>query len=113
MGINMIKSILYICMTLLSIMSYGQSVNDKLKFFKQYAYCDCIFLNNSRLDSTYLSDIFQISDKSTNRFISLGKITEEQSQLVRDFTEKMTGNFYSIESPYYSESGKSNTMLCV
>jgi len=42
--------------------------------------------------------------------MTLGKISEQQSKLIRDFTEKMAGSFYSIESSYYSESGSSNTI---
>lgn len=40
----------------------------------------------------YLNDKFQISDKSSNSLITLGKISEQQSKLIRDFTEKMAGN---------------------
>lgn len=110
MGIKIIKYGFYINLILLSIIGYSQSHNDKLKYIKQYAYCNCVFLNNNRFDAKYLNDKFQVSDKSSNSLITLGEISEQQSKLIRDFTEKMAGNFYSFESPYYSESGTSNTI---
>jgi hypothetical protein len=113
MEIKIIKLTVYINLFLFTMIGYSQPGNDKSKYIKQYAYCDCIFFNNNKFDISYLNNKFQISDKSSNRFISLSKISEEQSKLVRDFTEKMTGNFYSIESSYYSESGNSNTITAM
>jgi len=110
MGTKIIKLFFYINIFLFSIMSSAQTVDAKLKYIKKYAYCNCIYINNVRFDEKYLSDKFQISDKSSNEFIELGKITEHDSEKIRSFTEKITGGFYLIESPYYSESGGSNTI---
>ncbi|WP_143154982.1 hypothetical protein [Flavobacterium chilense] len=110
MGTKIIKSFFYINIILLTTMSSAQTVDIKVKFIKRYAYCNCIYVNNVRFDEKYLNDKFQISDKSIKEFIELGKITEHDREKIRSFTEKMAGGFYLIESPYYSESGSSNTI---
>ncbi|SEO85561.1 hypothetical protein SAMN05444671_1220 [Flavobacterium sp. CF108] len=115
MGTKVIKSIIFSKIFLISIICFSQTTDDKLKYLKKYSYCHCIYINNVKFDIKYLNDKFQISDKSKNEFIDLGKITELNNQEIRSFTEKMTENFFSIESPYYSESGSSNliTSMCL
>ncbi|KOP39802.1 MULTISPECIES: hypothetical protein [unclassified Flavobacterium] len=110
MGIKVIKSSFFVVVFLFSITSYSQITDTKIKFIKRYAYCGCVYINNLKLDEKYLNDKFRISDKSSNEFIELSKISDYDSEKIRDFTEKLTENFYSIESPYYSESGNSNTI---
>ncbi|MCC9020619.1 hypothetical protein [Flavobacterium lipolyticum] len=110
MVIKIIKLFSFVSIFLCTIISSAQTVDIKLKFAKKYAYCNCIYTNNVKLDEKYLSNKFQISDKSSKEFIELGKIKERDSEKIRSFTEKITGGFYLIESPYYSESGDSNTI---
>ncbi|WP_123868054.1 hypothetical protein [Chryseobacterium lactis] len=80
---------------------------------KKYAYCNCVFINNSKLDKNYLNDSFQIGDKSTNLLIDLGKISNFQSEKIRQYIEKTTEKFTAFESEYYSEKGKSNTITAM
>ncbi|MEC5396001.1 hypothetical protein [Bergeyella sp. RCAD1439] len=109
MGIK-IKQIVFFSLIFLNHLIYGQTIEDKIKYMKKYAYCSCIYINNNKLDSTYLNNKFQSSDKSQKLFADLGKISDEQKDKIRSFTEKQTKYSTVIESSYYSETGKSNTI---
>lgn len=109
MGTKMIQVII-ISLTFLSNITYGQTREDKVKYMKKYAYCNCTYINNNKVDTAYLSDKFQLSDKSENLFIDLGKISEIESAKIRKFTEKQTKDFTTIESSYHSETGAANTI---
>jgi hypothetical protein len=89
---------------------YGQTNESRIKYMKKYAYCSCVYINNNIVDSTYLNDKFQLSDKSQNLFTDLGKISDLQSDKIRRFTEKQTKDFTIIESSYHSETGIANTI---
>ncbi|RZJ49259.1 MAG: hypothetical protein EOO44_18585 [Flavobacterium sp.] len=110
METKIIRSLLFINAFFIPFFSYSQTANDKIKYMKKYAYCDCIYVNNNKFDTEYLNDKFQISDKSSNQFIHLGKIYEDESKEIRKFTEKITASYYFFESSYYSENGRSNTI---
>ncbi|WP_326981066.1 hypothetical protein VUJ46_12340 [Chryseobacterium sp. MYb264] len=77
---------------------------------KKYAYCNCIYINNNKTDTTYLDSKFQLSDKSENLFLDLGEISDTESAKIRKFTEKQTKDLANIESSYHSETGTSNTI---
>ncbi|CAA7195291.1 hypothetical protein [Chryseobacterium potabilaquae] len=109
MGIK-VKQLVIFSLIFLGHLICGQTVDSKIKYMKKYAYCNCVYINNNKLDVTYLNDKFQLSDKSENLFIDLGKISDKESIKIREFTEKQTKDFTVIESSYYSETGKTNTI---
>ncbi|CAA7387196.1 hypothetical protein [Chryseobacterium fistulae] len=109
MGIK-IKQLVIFSLVFFSHLISGQAVEGRIKYMKKYAYSNCVYINNNKLDATYLNDKFQLSDKSENLFIDLGKISDKESIKIREFTEKQTKDFTVIEPSYYSETGKANTI---
>jgi len=109
MGTKVIKLII-ISLTFFSYTVYGQTQEDKIKYMKKYAYCNCVYINNNKLDTIYLSDKFQLNDKSEKLFVDLGEISEIESAKIRKFIEKQTKDFASVESSYHSETGTANTI---
>ncbi|MEJ5103711.1 T6SS effector amidase Tae4 family protein [Chryseobacterium sp. MYb328] len=103
--------LIIISLIIFSNQIYGQTKDDKIKYMKKYAYCNCIYVNNNKLDATYLNDKFQLSDKSENLFIDLGKISNKESAKIREFTEKQSKDIATLESSYHSETGRSYTVV--
>ncbi|WP_160140257.1 hypothetical protein [Chryseobacterium sp. c4a] len=110
MGTKIIQ-LITISLVIFSNLISGQTKDDKIKYMKKYAYCNCIYVNNSKLDATYLNDKFQLSDKSENLFIDLGKISNNESAKIREFTEKQSKDIATLESSYHSETGRSYTIV--
>ncbi|MFZ4928089.1 hypothetical protein [Chryseobacterium sp. Mn2064] len=109
MGTKIIQLII-ITLIISSNLIFGQTKDNKIKYMKKYAYCNCLYINNNKLDATYLNNKFQLSDKSENLFMDLGKISDKESAKIREFTEKQTKDIATIESSYYSETGISYTI---
>lgn len=109
MGIK-IKQMVFFSLIFFNQLILSQTIENKIKYMKKYAFCSCIYINNNILDSTYLNNKFQLSDQSQKLFADLGEISDVQSDKIRNFTKKQTKGFTVIESSYYSETGSSNTI---
>ncbi|MHC0445200.1 hypothetical protein ACWA1F_07305 [Flavobacterium sp. 3-218] len=109
MAIKIIKLTYYcIALFLFSNLSNAQVKDTKLGYMKKYAFCNCVYINNVKVDA---NNKFHTIDKSSNLFIDLGKISDDESQKIRDYTYMKTIHFTDFQSEYFNEHGLSYTIM--
>jgi len=100
----------FLTLILLQTSLYQAQTSNVGDNMKKYAFDHCLYINYNKIDSSFLTK-FKLKDMSSTEFSTLGKLTDNQTEKLRNYTIKEAGSFYSMGHTYYSEQENSNIIV--